>query len=208
MSAILSATVVFPVPGLPVRLMCSVGGWELRAISSRSLSITSRAAISRMRPFTGSSATRSRSSCSSTSCTRDCSTTVRTSASPSETAPEKSTESMAEPAVAPLAGRTTVPPNSSEKEGEPRSGAPSSGLPVVSRPRGLTTRHRALHWPSLERACRPARPPGRGCWPDRPCCRSGARSGSAGRRGGACSASGDRPCPGAPAGSRAPRRGG
>ena len=59
MSAIRSATVVFPVPGLPVRLMCSVGGWELRFISSRKRSITSRAAISRIRCFTGSSATRS-----------------------------------------------------------------------------------------------------------------------------------------------------
>src|SRR5204863_523625 len=71
MLAIRSATVVFPVPGLPVKLMCSVGRWELRPISSRSRSITSSAAISRIRRFTGAIAIRSRSISSSTACTRE-----------------------------------------------------------------------------------------------------------------------------------------
>ena len=49
-----SATVVLPVPGLPVKLMCSEGRDEIRPSSRRSRSITSSAAISRMRVFTGS----------------------------------------------------------------------------------------------------------------------------------------------------------
>ena len=61
-----SATVVFPVPGLPVKLMCSEGRAQARPCSRRRRSMTSSAAISRMRVFTGSSATRSASICAST----------------------------------------------------------------------------------------------------------------------------------------------
>ena len=61
-----SATVVLPVPGLPVKLMCSDGRAAVSPASARSRSITSSAAISRMRLLTGASATSSRSSSSST----------------------------------------------------------------------------------------------------------------------------------------------
>ena len=58
------ATVVLPVPGLPVKLMCSDGPRARPARPrARSRSITSSAAISRMRVLTGASATRSSSSC-------------------------------------------------------------------------------------------------------------------------------------------------
>src|SRR5450755_656074 len=60
------ATVVLPVPGLPVKLMCSEGFSAARPRFRRSLSITSSAAISRMRCLTGARPTRSRSSSSST----------------------------------------------------------------------------------------------------------------------------------------------
>ena len=61
-----SATVVLPVPGLPVKLMCSDGRVQARPSSRRRRSTTSSAAISRMRVLTGSSATRSASICAST----------------------------------------------------------------------------------------------------------------------------------------------
>ena len=44
-----SATVVLPVPGLPVKLMCSVGGSWARPSAARARSTSSSAAISRMR---------------------------------------------------------------------------------------------------------------------------------------------------------------
>src|SRR5918999_2472999 len=65
-SAIRRATVVFPVPGLPLKHMCSDGRSDASPCSRRRRSTTSRAAISRMRVFTGASPTRSPSSPSST----------------------------------------------------------------------------------------------------------------------------------------------
>src|SRR5437588_239495 len=64
--AMRSATVVLPVPGLPVKLMCRLGAWASSPRFMRSLSITSSAAMSRMRALTGASPTRSRSSSSIT----------------------------------------------------------------------------------------------------------------------------------------------
>ena len=61
-----SATVVLPVPGLPVKLMCRVGGSEVRPNFARTRSTSSSAAISRMRFLTGASPTSSSSSCCST----------------------------------------------------------------------------------------------------------------------------------------------
>src|ERR1035437_8918359 len=152
MLAIRRATVVFPVPGLPVRLMCSVGCSEPRSICSRSRSITSSAAISRIRRLTGAIPIRSRSSSASTSRTPESRTTDCTSACPSATASEKSTAATAEPVCAPWAGLTPRPVNSSANDGDPWSpgcvprerpagpaaGLRSSGRPVVSSPRGVT----------------------------------------------------------------------
>jgi len=61
------ATVVLPVPGLPVKHMCSVGVSEASANCLRKRSTKSSAAISRMRVLTGLSPISSRSSLSSTS---------------------------------------------------------------------------------------------------------------------------------------------
>ena len=66
-----SATVVLPVPGLPVKLMCSVGVSCARPSCFRARSTSSSAAVSRMRFFTGSSPISSRSSSSSTAATPD-----------------------------------------------------------------------------------------------------------------------------------------
>ena len=57
-----SATVVLPVPGLPVKLMCSVGVSDEMPSFLRSRSTRSSAAISRMRFLTGFRPTSSRSS--------------------------------------------------------------------------------------------------------------------------------------------------
>src|SRR5262245_40065351 len=62
MFAIRSATVVLPVPGLPVKAICSVGGSEVSPTSWRARATKRNAAISRMRCLTGASPTRSRSS--------------------------------------------------------------------------------------------------------------------------------------------------
>src|SRR5262249_48853603 len=67
--AILSATVVFPVPGLPVKLMCSVGVSCASPRRLRARSTRSSAAISRIRCLTGVSPTSSRSSSANTSAT-------------------------------------------------------------------------------------------------------------------------------------------
>ena len=61
-----SATVVLPVPGLPVKDMCRLGACACSPRFMRSLSITSSAAISRMRALIGASPIRSRSSSSMT----------------------------------------------------------------------------------------------------------------------------------------------
>src|SRR6266436_419226 len=61
-----SATVVLPVPGLPVKLMCRLGACAERPRFMRSLSITRSAAMSRMRALIGVRPTRSRSSSSIT----------------------------------------------------------------------------------------------------------------------------------------------
>src|SRR6202158_3570536 len=60
------ATVVLPVPGLPVKDMCKLGACACSPRFMRSLSITSSAAISRIRALTGASPIRSRSSSSMT----------------------------------------------------------------------------------------------------------------------------------------------
>ena len=63
------ATVVLPVPGLPVKLMCNAGAPVLRPARVRSRSTSRSAEMSRMRLFTGASPIRSRSRASSTSLT-------------------------------------------------------------------------------------------------------------------------------------------
>ena len=60
--AIRSATVVLPVPGLPVKLMCRVGVSCARPSFLRARSTSSSAAISRMRVLTGARPINSRSS--------------------------------------------------------------------------------------------------------------------------------------------------
>ena len=65
------ATVVLPVPGLPVKHMCSEGFALATPSSARAFSTTSSEAISRMRSFTGTSPTSSASSSSSTALTPD-----------------------------------------------------------------------------------------------------------------------------------------
>ena len=62
MLAIRSATVVLPVPGLPVNDICNVGTSEVRFMRLRMRSISSSEAISRMRVLTGFSPISSRSS--------------------------------------------------------------------------------------------------------------------------------------------------
>src|ERR1700751_4131981 len=63
MSAILSATVVLPVPGLPVNDMCRVGYVLASDILWRMRSTSRSEAISRIRVFTGTRPINSRSSC-------------------------------------------------------------------------------------------------------------------------------------------------
>src|SRR5438034_671339 len=67
--AIRIATVVLPVPGLPVKDMCRLGPPAENPRSRRSRSTSSSAAISRMRVFTGASPIRSRSSSRNSSLT-------------------------------------------------------------------------------------------------------------------------------------------
>src|SRR5690606_8146606 len=74
-----SATVVLPVPGLPVKLICSVGVSCARPMLRRARSTRSRAAVSRIRFFTGASPIKSRSSSASTSLTPDASYSARRS---------------------------------------------------------------------------------------------------------------------------------
>ena len=57
-----NATVVLPVPGLPVNDMCSVGVSVVRFICLRMRSISSSDAISRIRVLTGFNPINSRSS--------------------------------------------------------------------------------------------------------------------------------------------------
>ncbi len=66
------ATVVLPVPGLPVKLMCRVGACEERPNFERTRSTRRSAAISRMRCLTGARPMSSSSSCSRTGPTPDC----------------------------------------------------------------------------------------------------------------------------------------
>ena len=72
------ATVVLPVPGLPVKHMCRLGGLAVSPRFMRNLSMTSSAAMSRMRALTGASPTRSRSSSSSTASTCESASTCAT----------------------------------------------------------------------------------------------------------------------------------
>src|SRR5512139_3830012 len=65
------ATVVLPVPGLPVKHMCSEGFAPSMPSAARAVSTTSSEAISRMRVLTGASPTSSWSSSSSTAPTPD-----------------------------------------------------------------------------------------------------------------------------------------
>src|SRR6266481_799181 len=67
--AIRIATVVFPVPGLPVKDMCSDGEPPTRPTCLRARSTSSNAAMSRIRAFTGLRPVSSASSSSSTSVT-------------------------------------------------------------------------------------------------------------------------------------------
>src|SRR5258706_13550693 len=93
------ATVVFPVPGLPVKDMCSEGEPPTRPTCLRARSTRSSAAMSRMRAFTGLSPISSASSSSSTSVTFE-----------PESSASKSTRSEATAADAPAApGAPGVP---------------------------------------------------------------------------------------------------
>src|SRR5690606_34783142 len=74
-----SATVVLPVPGLPVKLIGNVGVSCARPMLRRARSTRSRAAVSRIRFLTGASPIRSRSSSASTSLTPDASYSARKS---------------------------------------------------------------------------------------------------------------------------------
>src|ERR1019366_7419670 len=78
------ATVVLPVPGLPVKHMCSDGGVDCKPFARRSLSISSSAAMSRMRPLTGASPTSSASSWSSTDLTPEASNSAFAVVAPSQ----------------------------------------------------------------------------------------------------------------------------
>ena len=60
------ATVVLPVPGLPVKHMCSDGACDCNPCSARNLSMSSSAAMSRMRLLTGARPINSASSLAST----------------------------------------------------------------------------------------------------------------------------------------------
>src|SRR5665213_2123229 len=68
-SAMRMATVVLPVPGLPVKDMCRLGAPEAMPRAVRAFSTARNAAISRSRVLTGTSPTSSASSCSSASVT-------------------------------------------------------------------------------------------------------------------------------------------
>src|ERR1700761_8246269 len=72
------ATVVLPVPGLPVKDMCRLGACACMPKFSRSLLITSSAAMSRMRPLMGARPTRSRSNSSITAPAWLCASTCLT----------------------------------------------------------------------------------------------------------------------------------
>src|SRR5512133_3603498 len=74
-----NAMVVFPVPGRPVKHMCSDGGSVERPIRSRSRSTSNSAAICRMRSLTGSSPINSRSNSSSTASRLDSRSAASTS---------------------------------------------------------------------------------------------------------------------------------
>ena len=76
--AIRLATVVLPVPGLPLKHICRLGAWLVRPRFTRSLSMTSSAAISRIRALTGTRPTKSRSSSFSTASTCEPSNTSAT----------------------------------------------------------------------------------------------------------------------------------
>src|ERR1700680_3863282 len=94
-----SATVVLPVPGLPVKLMWRLGACACSPRFMRSLSITSSAAMSRMRALIGVRPTRSRSSSSITAPAWLCASTSFTV--------RASVDCDAWAAVAPVAGSGT-----------------------------------------------------------------------------------------------------
>ena len=135
MLAIRRATVVFPVPGLPVKLMCRVGRWEPRPSLPAADRSEQRCDLTDP-PFHRRQRDQLVIDLLQNSCTREPRTTDWTSASPSEIAPEKSTDSTAEPAFSPSAGRTTFPPNSSRTTGihARRRRSPSPGGPARRRP--------------------------------------------------------------------------
>src|SRR3979411_1644237 len=108
-----SATVVLPVPGLPVKLMCRLGACAARPRFVRSLSITSSAGMSRMRALIGGRPTRSRSSSSITAPAWLCASTSFTVWA--------SADCGAGAAAAPV-GCTGEAPPGIEYSGEPMSG--------------------------------------------------------------------------------------
>src|SRR2546421_594648 len=113
-----SATVVLPVPGLPVKLMCRLGACACSPRFMRSLSITSNAAMSRMRALIGVRPTRSRSSSSITAPASLCASTWLTV--------RASVDGEVWAAAAPVAGSGTGPVPGAvpgiEYSGEPMSG--------------------------------------------------------------------------------------
>src|SRR6266576_5590473 len=110
-----SATVVLPVPGLPVKLMCRLGACACNPRFMRSLSITSNAAMSRMRALIGVRPTRSRSSSSITAPAWLCASTSLTV--------RASVDGDAWAAAAPVGGSGTAAALPGiEYRGEPMSG--------------------------------------------------------------------------------------
>src|SRR5260370_19684841 len=110
-----SATVVLPVPGLPVKLMWRLGACACSPRSMRSLSITRSAAMSRMRALIGARPTRSRSSSSITAPAWLCASTSFTVCASVDC------EACAEAAPVAVSGTGDAAPGI-EYSGEPMSG--------------------------------------------------------------------------------------
>src|SRR6266404_4945543 len=136
-SAMRSATVVLPVPGLPVKLMCRLGACACSPRFMRSLSITSSAAMSRMRALIGVRPTRSRSSSSITAPAWLCASTSLTVRASADCGPWA--------AVAPVAGSGTGDAVPAALPGIEYSGEPTSGHLARRRRAAQFVAHRIDH---------------------------------------------------------------
>src|SRR5882762_5890821 len=132
-----SATVVLPVPGLPVKLMCRLGACADRPRFMRSLSITSSAAMSRMRALIGVRPTRSRSSSSITPPAWLCASTSLTVRAWADCGPWA--------AVAPVAGSGTGDAVPAALPGIEYSSEPTSGHLARRRRAAQFVAHRIDH---------------------------------------------------------------